>query len=128
MVSSLSSQGMKSYKSRESFRISILTTYINYWSIFWHAYWYHVIFSFCKIPKYMQTKRNLAHLDWNFMKVGYQTCRAGWGWWMQADSVSSYQKLSSKWNLSFFKAVPSNRLSFYLGSLLHIISSSFSLF
>ena len=44
---------------------------------------------------------------------------------MQADSVPSNQKFSCKWNLSFFKAVPSNRLSFYLGSLLHIISSLF---
>ena len=44
---------------------------------------------------------------------------------MQADSVPSDQKFSCKWNLSFFKAVPSNRLSFYLGSLLHIISSLF---
>ena len=47
---------------------------------------------------------------------------------MQADSVPSNQKFSCKWNLSFFKAVPSNRLSFYLGSPLHIISSLFSHF
>ena len=47
------------------------------------------------------------------------------GWWMQADSLPSDQQFSCKWNLSFFKAVPSNRLSFYLGSLLHIISSLF---
>ena len=39
-----------------------------------------------------------------------------------------YQKLPYKWNLSFFKAVPRNRLLFCLGSLLHIISSSFSRF
>ena len=46
---------------------------------------------------------------------------ADW-WWMQADSVPSNQKFSCKWNLSYFKVVLSNRLSFYLGSPLHIIS------
>ena len=33
-----------------------------------------------------------------------------------------------KWNLSFFKDVPSNRLTFYLASPLHIISSLFNHF
>ena len=47
---------------------------------------------------------------------------------MQADSVPSDHKFSFKWNLSFFKAVPSNRLSFYLGCPLHIISPLFSQF
>ena len=47
---------------------------------------------------------------------------------MQPDSVPSDQKFSCKWNLSFFKAVPSSSLSFYLGSLLHIISSLLSHF
>ena len=54
------------------------------------------------------------------MKVGYQACRAGWRWWMQADLVPSGQKFSSKWNLSFFNSVPSNRL--------YIISFLLSLF
>ena len=85
------------------------------------------IFS-CEIPIYVQTKNRLAHLDQDFTKVGYQACRAGWGWWMQADLVPSDQEFSCKWNFSFFKAVPSNRLSFYLGSPLHIISSLFSHF
>ena len=82
----------------------------------------------CEIPIYVQTKNRLAHLDQDFTKVGYQACRAGWGWWMQADLVPSDQEFSCKWNFSFFKAVPSNRLSFYLGSPLHIISSLFSHF
>ena len=47
---------------------------------------------------------------------------------MLAGSVLCYQKFSCKWNLLFFKAVPTNRLPFYLGSLLHIISSLFSHF
>ena len=42
---------------------------------------------------------------------------------MQAGSVPCDQKFSCQWNLSFFKAVLPNRLPFYLGSLLHIISS-----
>ena len=44
------------------------------------------------------------------MEVGWQAYRACWGWWMQADLV------------------PLKRLSFYLGSLLHIIRSLFSHF
>ena len=47
---------------------------------------------------------------------------------MLADSIPSNQKFSCKWNSSFFKAVLSNRLSFYLGSPLHMISSLFSHF
>ena len=54
---------------------------------------------------------------------------ASWlGWWLQAGSVPCDQKFSCKWNLSFFMAVPPNRLPFYLGSMLHIISSLFSNF
>ena len=128
MVSLLNSQGMKSCKSRESFCLSILTIYTNDWSTFWHVYWCHVYFFFCEIPKYMQTKNRLAHFDWDFMEVGWQVCWAYWGWWMQADTIPSDLKFSCKWNLSFFKAVPSNRLSFYLGSPLQIISFLFSHF
>ena len=47
---------------------------------------------------------------------------------MLADSIPSNQKFSCKWNSSFFKAVLSNRLSFYLGSPFHMISSLFSHF
>ena len=42
---------------------------------------------------------------------------------MQTDSIPSDQKFSCKWNLSFFKSVPSNRLSFYLSSLLYMSST-----
>ena len=47
---------------------------------------------------------------------------------MQAGSILWDHKFPCKWNLSFLKAVPSNRLLFYLGSLLHIISSLYSHF
>ena len=121
-------QGIDRCKSRESFCLSILIIYTNEWSTFWHLYWCHVYYFFSEINKYVQTKNRLVHLDWYLMEVGWQACWAGWGWWMQADSVPSDQKFSCKWNLSFFKAVPSIRLSFYLGSPLHIISSLFSHF
>ena len=87
------------------------------------VYCCHVYFFFCEIPKYVQAKSRLAYIDLDFMEVGYHTYKAGWGWWMQTDLVPSDQKFSCKWNISFFKAVPSNRLSIYLGSLLHITSS-----
>ena len=74
------------------------------------------LFFFCKIPKYVHAKNGLAHLDWHYMEVGWQAYWAGWRLWMQADSVPSDQKFFCKWNLSSFKAVPSNRLSFYLGN------------
>ena len=45
MVWLLNSQGMKSCKSRESFCLSILAIYTNYWSTFWHVSWRHFIFS-----------------------------------------------------------------------------------
>ena len=128
MVSLVNSHEVKSCKSRESFCLSIVTIYTNDCSTFWHVYWCHVYFFFCEIPIYVQTKNRLAHLDQDFTEVSYQGCRACWGWWMQADLVPSDQKFSCKWNLSFSKAVPSNRLSFYLGSPLHIISSLFSHF
>ena len=107
MVSLLNSLGMKSCKSRESLCLSILAIYTNDWSAFWHVYWCNVYFFFSEIPKYEQTKNRLTHLDWDFMEVGQQACQAGWGWWIQADLIPSDQKFSCKWNLSFFKAVPS---------------------
>ena len=76
MVSLLNSQGMKSYKSRESFCLSILTIFTNDWSTLRHIYWCHVYFLFCEISKYVQTKSRLAHLDWGFMEVGM--VNSGW--------------------------------------------------
>ena len=70
----------------------------------------------------------LCHLYWNFLEVDQHAYWAGWGCWVQAGSIPCDQKFSCKWNLSFFRAVPSNKLLFYLGSPLHIISSLFSQF
>ena len=119
MISLLNYQGMKSCKSRESFCLSIPIIYTNDCSTFGHAYWCHVYFLLCEIPQYVQTKNRLAHLHLDFMKMRWQACWAVWRWWMQADLVPSDQKYSHKWNLSFFKAVPSNRLSFYLAPALY---------
>ena len=63
-----------------------------------------------------------------FYGSGLHAYQAGWRWWIQAGSVSCDQKFSCKWNLSFFKTVPPNRLHFYLDSPLHRISSLFSYF
>ena len=70
----------------------------------------------------------LANLDWHFMEVGWHLYRDGWGWRMYVGSVPWNQKICCKWNLSFFKAVPPNRLHFYLDSSLHTISSLFGYF
>ena len=70
----------------------------------------------------------LVDLYWHFMDVDQHAYWAGLGWWMQACSVPCDQKFSYKWNLSFFKTVPPNRVLFYLGGLLHIISSLYSHF
>ena len=58
--------------------------------------------------------------------LAYWACCCGW--WMQAGSVPCGQKFSCKLNLSFFMAVPPNRLTFYLFSPVHILSSLFSPF
>ena len=63
----------------------------------------------------------LARLDLYFMEVRWLAYRARWGWWIQASSVPCNRKFSRKWNLLFFKAVPPNRLPFYLGRPHHDI-------
>ena len=62
------SRNEKLQLSRESFCLSILTIYTNDWFPFWHVYCCHVYFFFCKIPKYVQARNGLAHLDWHFIE------------------------------------------------------------
>ena len=51
----------------------------------------------CEIPKYVQAKNRLAHLDCGFMGVGYQACRAGWyGEYRLTRSISSEIFLQKK--------------------------------
>ena len=125
MVWLLNSQGMKNCKSTKLFCLSILTIYTNDWSPFWHVYCYHVYFFFCEIPKYVQARNRLVHLDWHFIEwTGMLTKLAGYDEYSWLGSIRSEIFLQMKFII--FKAVPSNRLPFYLGSPLHIISSLFS--
>ena len=63
MVSLLNSQGMKAAKVENH------SVYTNDWSTFLHVYWCYIFF-FSEIPKYVQSKNRLAHLNYDFMKVG----------------------------------------------------------
>ena len=127
MVSLLNSQGMKNCKSTESFCLSILTIYTNDWSPFWHVYCYHVYFFFCEISKYVQAKNRLAHLDWHF-RSGL-ACLPSWLGLMNTGWLGSIQSdIFLQMKFIIFKAVPSNRLPYYLGSQLHVVSSLFGHF
>ena len=102
----------------------------------WHTYCCHVYFfpvrflNMCKPRTTFYLFDELAQLDLHFIEVevGHHIYRTGLGWWIQADLVLCDQKCSCKSNLSFFKAIPPNRLPFNLGSPLHIIRSLFSQF
>ena len=92
-------------KKLQNYRIilSQYTIYTNDLSTLWHVYYCHVYFVFLNMCNPRTTFYDgLAHL---------------------AGSFPCDQKFSCKWNLSFFKAVPSNRLPLYMGSSLHIINS-----
>ena len=76
MVSLLSSQGVKSCKSRESFSLSILTIYTTDWSTFWYVYWCHVYFFFFEISGSLRLGfygSGIASL-WSWLG----TVKAGW--------------------------------------------------
>ena len=127
MVSLLNSQRMKSCKGRESFCLCILTIYTNNWSTFWHVYWCHVYSSvkFLNMCKPRTGWSTSIEILWKWAskptkKAGNCECRLSW--------FHLIRNFCCKWNWSFFRAVPSNRLSFYLGSQLHIISFLFSHF
>ena len=85
-------------------------------------------FSVRFLEQYFISFDGLAHLDWHFVEMDQHAYWADLEWWLQAGSVPCDRKFPYKWNLSVFKAVPPNRLPFYLGSLLHIICSLFSHF
>ena len=100
---------------------------------FWHVYR-------CRVYFFSARFLNMHKPRTKF----YLLCRAGspglafygsgparllsWLGMVNAGSVPCDKKFPCKWNLSFFKAVPQNRLLFHLASLLNIISSSFSHF
>ena len=98
---------------------------------FWHIHCCHVYFfparflNMCKL-------RTTFFLPWRAGPPGlafYGNRPARLPSWLRMLNASwPCSMRSGKWNLSFFKAVPPNRLSFFLGSPLHIISSLFSQF
>ena len=131
MVRLLNSQGMKNFKCTESIYYSILTIYTNDWSTFWHVYCCHAYFFSARFLN-MCKPRTKLYLLWRAGPPGlvfYGTGLAhlpNWlGWLIQAGSVLCDQKffLQKK-----FITFPLNRLPFYLGSSLHIISSLLSHF
>ena len=119
MVSLLNSQGMKSCKSRESFCLSILTIYTNDWSTFWHIYWSYIFSS-------------VRFLNMCKARTGWPaSIRFLWKWASKpAELAGDGECRLTQFHpiRNFFKAVPLNRLSFYLGIPLHVISSFFSHF
>ena len=126
MVWLLNSQGMKNCKSTELFHLNILTIYTNDWSPFWHVCCCHVFSSarFLNICKPRTSWPTSIDILWSGL-----ACLPSWlgtintGWF---SSIQSEIFLQMKFII--FKAVPSNRLSFYLSSLLHVISSLFNHF
>ena len=120
------SRNEKLQLSRESFCLSILTIYTNDWFPFWHVYCCHVYFFFCKIPKYVQARNGLAHLDWHFIEWASMLTKQAGDDECRLSRFHRIRNFLANEILSFFKAVPSNRLAFYLASPLHVISSSFS--
>ena len=124
MVWLLTSQGMKNCKITESFCLSILTIKTNDWFFFSHVYW-AAIFIFCKIP----ICASLEHYSL-FLRAGSGlTSLPSWlgivnGGWLG----SMRSKFFLQMKFIFFKAVPPNRLPFYLGSPLHVMNSLFTQF
>ena len=129
MIWLLKSQGMKNCKSTESFCLSILVVYANDCSTFWYFYGCYVCYfsrrflNVCKPRTTLYPLWQLGPPALGFYGSGL-ACLQG----MLTETVLCDQKISCNWNLSFFKAVPPNRLPFYLGSPLHIISSLYGHF
>ena len=121
-------------KNTGSFCFSILTIYTNDWSTFWHVYCWHGYFFSAKFLNTWKPRKTFYLLWWasppwyNICGTGLTYLLSWWGWWMQVGSVPYNQKFSCKYHLSFFEAAPLNRLPFYFGRSLHIISSLLSHF
>ena len=59
---------MKNCKSTESLCLTILTIYANDWSLFDMFIAVIFIYFFFEIPKYVEAKNGLIHLDWHFLE------------------------------------------------------------
>ena len=124
MVWQLNSQGKKNCKSTESFCHIILVIYTMIGPLF---DMFDAAMLICFSGKVVNEwkPRTTLYPYWQPGPPGLASMLTK----LQASfSVPCDQKLSCKLNLSSFKAVPPNKLSFYLGSMLHIISSLFSYF
>ena len=116
---------MKICKSRESFCLSIVTIYTNDCSTFWHVYWCHVYF-FLWDSYICANQEQAGPPRSGFYESGLPSLPS-WLGMVNAGWLGSIRsKIFLEWNLSFFKAVPSNRLSSDLGSPFHLISSVFN--
>ena len=133
MVWLLNSQGMKNCKSTESFCRSILAIYTNDWSTFWLVYCSYIYFfsgKFLKVRRPRTTTYPLrqpgpAGLTFYGSELAcLPSCLgmvyAGWLYSMRSE-------IFLQMKLIIFQGCPT-KLLFYLGSLLHIISSLFSYF
>ena len=124
MVWQLNSQGKKNCKSTESFCHIILVIYTMIGPLF---DMFDAAMLICFSGKVVNEwkPRTTLYPYWQPGPPGLASMLTK----LQASfSVPCDQKLSCKLNLSSFKAVPPNRLSFYLGRMFHIISSPFSYF
>ena len=120
MVWSLNSQGIKHCKNTEPFCQWLVHLHIDVCCCHVHFSWRNS--EICvSLERHPISFYKLANLDWHFMEGDQHMYWAGWEWWAQTGLAPCYQKCSCKWNWWFFKAVPPNRLPFYMDSLLHII-------
>ena len=133
MVWLLNSQGMKNCKSTESFCCSILAIYTNDWSTFWYVYCFYVHFFSGKFLNVCKPRTTLYPL-WQPDPPGLAfygsglACLPSWLGMVYAGWLYSMRsKIFLQMKFIIFQGCPT-KLPFYLGSLLHIISSLFSHF
>ena len=131
MVWLLNSQGMKNSKSKESFCLSILTIYTNDWSTFWHVYCCHVYFYFARFLNMCKPRTTLYLICWAdspglaFYGWGI-VCLPSWLAMVNVGWLNSMRpEIFLQMKFIIFMVVSLNRLPFYLGSPLHVISSLF---
>ena len=112
------------------------TSYLHKWLVrFLTCLLLPCLFFVCEIPKCVQLKNNILSplMGWPtwigiLWKRDRMVTELAGGCECRSARFHAIKKFSWKWNLSFFKAVPRNKLPFYLGSRLHIISSTLSHF
>ena len=136
MVLLLKSQGMKHCKNAESFCLSILTIYLILTGPlkFWHVYCCHVYFFSARILN-MWMSRTTFYLLWRAGPpgLGFYGSRPArlpsWLGMVNAGRLGSMRsEIFLKMKFIILQGCPTKQADFYLGSPLHIISTSFSHF